>query len=191
MSWNLAFMTARMHHENLVVGDFSSNNVVVDRDGFCTFLDCDSIAFSDPASGEDFPCLMQTADYCSPERQKGAPATAASDDFALAVLISRLRAGAEDPAARPKAEDWLKALDQERTRAQVCPAWPRHTYGSHLTACPWYARAAATGQDPFNATPPPVVVSPPPQSQPTGRILAIVALVVFLTVLAVILAAAG
>jgi DNA-binding helix-hairpin-helix protein with protein kinase domain len=100
--------------------------------------------------------------------------------------------GAEDPAARPKAEDWLKALDQERTRARVCPAWPRHTYGSHLTACPWCARAAATGQDPFNATPPPVVVvSPPPQSRQTARIVAIVALIVFLMVLAVILAAAG
>src|SRR5262249_31054372 len=87
---NLAFMTARLHHQRLVIGDFSSNNVVVDRDGFITVLDCDSIDFTDPDTGEHFPCLMRTADYCAPELLNGAPATVASDDFALAVLIYQL-----------------------------------------------------------------------------------------------------
>ena len=215
VSWNLAFMTARMHHEGLVVGDFSSNNVVVDANGFVTFLDCDSIAFTDPATGEYFPCLMQTADYCAPERQKGGPATEAGDDFALAVLVYQLLSvgnhpfggvphdsdsqstvkdniaascsyvvepdrvvvprgvldpgvlppellllareafghGVGNPAARPSAEAWLRALDQERSRVRVCRARPHHTYGSHLSACPWCGRLARTGQDDFNTAP--------------------------------------
>lgn len=90
VGWNLAFMTMRMHAERLVVGDFSSNNVVVDYRGFVTFLDCDTIAFTDGRSGEYFPCLLQTADYCAPERFRGEPATEATDNFALAVLIYQL-----------------------------------------------------------------------------------------------------
>lgn len=216
VAWNLAFMTARMHREGLIVGDFSSNNVVVDGDGLVTFLDCDSIAFTDPDTGEHFPCLMQTADYCAPERHTDGPATPASDDFALAILAYQLltvgnhpfggvpheshsqstvrdniaancsyvvqpervvvpksvidpgvlppgllglarRAfgpGAADPAARPTAEEWLGALEHERSQAQTCTARPLHRYGSHLTACPWCEQLARTGHDPFNASEP-------------------------------------
>jgi len=97
VSWNLAFMTARMHYEGLVIGDFSSSNVVVDANGFVTFLDCDSIAFTDPGTGEHFPCLMHTTDYSSPERQSGAAATPESDNFALAVLIYQLLTAGNHP----------------------------------------------------------------------------------------------
>lgn len=97
VAWNLAFMTARMHYDNLVIGDFSSSNVVVDANGFVTFLDCDSIAFTDPVTGEPFPCLMHTTDYSAPERQAGGPATRASDDFALAVLVYQLLTAGNHP----------------------------------------------------------------------------------------------
>ncbi|MFF4727276.1 hypothetical protein ACFY3M_18370 [Streptomyces mirabilis] len=97
VAWNLAFMTARMHHDNLVIGDFSSSNVVVDANGFVTFLDCDSIAFTDPATGELFPCLMHTTDYSPPERQAGGPASRATDDFALAVLVYQLLTAGNHP----------------------------------------------------------------------------------------------
>ncbi|MFJ9248156.1 hypothetical protein [Streptomyces sp. NPDC101776] len=97
VAWNLAFMTARMHYDNLVIGDFSSSNVVVDTNGFVTFLDCDSIAFTDPVTGEPFPCLMHTTDYSSPERQSGAAATPESDNFALAVLIYQLLTAGNHP----------------------------------------------------------------------------------------------
>jgi DNA-binding helix-hairpin-helix protein with protein kinase domain len=228
VAWNLAFMTARMHDEGLVIGDFSSNNVVVDRAGFVTFLDCDSIAFTDPVTGEYFPCLMHTADYSAPERQKGGPATPQSDDFALSVLIYQLLTGGNhpfggvphesdseatvkdniaancsyvvrpesvvvprsvvdplvlppallglarrafgpggaDPALRPTAQEWLRALDQERSRVRVCAARPLHTYGSHLDGCPWCARAAMTGHDLFNMPPPRDPTVPPPAGPP-------------------------
>lgn len=246
--WNLAFMTARMHHEGLVIGDFSSNNIVVDGNGFVTLLDCDSIAFTDPASGEHFPAHMQTADYSAPERQAGGPATEHTDNFALAVLIYQLLTvgnhpfggvphgshsdstikdniaascsyvvtpeavttprhmidptvlppsllslarqafgpGVRSPESRPSAEDWLRALDQERTRARTCPARPRHAYGHHLPACPWCARLAVTGQDPFN---PPIQGPVPPPALPaaaSGQVTA--AMILTWTVLALVIA---
>ncbi|MBT2398194.1 hypothetical protein [Streptomyces sp. ISL-100] len=88
--WNLAFMTARLHHEGLVIGDFSAKNVVVDQRGFATFLDCDSIGFTAPATREAFPATLHTPDYAAPERLRGAPGSAPSDDFALAVLVYQL-----------------------------------------------------------------------------------------------------
>jgi len=261
VGWNLAFMTARLHHEGLVIGDFSSNNVVVDADGFVTFLDCDSIAFTDKGTGEVFPCLMHTTDYSAPERQSGSPATAASDDFALAVLVYQLLTagnhpfggvphdsvsqstvedniaasvsyvvrpesvtippstldptvlppellslarsafgpGVHAPAARPTAEAWLRALDNERTRVQQCPDRPLHVYGSHLKACPWCARAATTGHDVFNpptarpaqtptATVPPPVTPGAPDPQPTSPLQIAMAVLAAVLVLIVVVA---
>ncbi|MEV6397170.1 hypothetical protein AB0M39_20740 [Streptomyces sp. NPDC051907] len=85
--WNLSFMTARLHHKGLVIGDFSAKNVVVDQRGFATFLDCDSIGFTDPDTREPFLATLHTPDYAAPERLRGGPGTVQSDDFALAVLI--------------------------------------------------------------------------------------------------------
>ncbi|MFI8530484.1 hypothetical protein ACIGMX_09565 [Streptomyces aquilus] len=253
VSWNLAFMTARMHHDNLVIGDFSSSNVVVDANGFVTFLDCDSIAFTDPVTGEPFPCLMHTTDYSAPERQSGSPASRASDDFALAVLVYQLltagnhpfggvphestsestvkdniaascsyvvrpehvviprgtvdpsvlppglltlaRAafgpGVHAPAARPPAEAWLRALDQERSQIRVCPARPLHTYGAHLPSCPWCERLARTRHDVFNG-PVPVPVPPPappaPVPTPATHRFALLKVLGLLLVLMVIIA---
>jgi DNA-binding helix-hairpin-helix protein with protein kinase domain len=99
VAWNLAFMVERLHREGLVVGDFSSNNIVVDRDGFVTFLDCDSMAFASPATGEVFATRMYTGDYAPPERQTGAAASVESDDFALAVLVYQLLAAGSHPFA--------------------------------------------------------------------------------------------
>ncbi|MEU1372039.1 hypothetical protein ABZ442_00055 [Streptomyces triculaminicus] len=248
VSWNLAFMTARMHDEELVIGDFSSNNVVVDRNGFITFLDCDSIAFTDPVSGEAFPCEMHTADYSAPERQAGGPATRASDDFALAVLIYQIltagnhpfggvlhdsdsqatvkdniaascsyvvrpervviprgvidpsvlppallalahRAfglGVTNPPARPSAREWLVALTQERPSVRTCTARPLHSHGSHLDACPWCARLAATGVDTFGATPLPDGTPVPEQEWGLRAVLIAAAVIVLILVVVVL-----
>ncbi|MEU6145912.1 hypothetical protein ABZ848_36920 [Streptomyces sp. NPDC047081] len=119
VSWNLAFMTARMHHDNLVIGDFSSSNVVVDANGFVTFLDCDSIAFTDPVTGEAFPCLMHTTDYSSPERQAGGPATRASDDFALAVLVYQLLTAGNHPFGGVPHESTSESTVKDNIAASV------------------------------------------------------------------------
>ncbi|MFF9848462.1 hypothetical protein [Streptomyces litmocidini] len=94
---NLAYMTAELHQQGFVVGDLSSANAVVDRNGFVTFLDCDSFAFTDALTGESFGCEVFTDDYASPERQRGEPPTRQADDFALAVLVYQLLTGGNHP----------------------------------------------------------------------------------------------
>lgn len=58
--------------------------------------------------------------------------------------------GIGDPAKRPKAAMWHEALRREWSTAQTCHRRPHHTYGAHLTACPWCTRLAAGQSDPFN-----------------------------------------
>ncbi|MGP3966954.1 hypothetical protein [Streptomyces sp. 6N223] len=262
VAWNLAFMVERLHREGLVVGDFSSNNIVVDGDGFVTFLDCDSMAFTSRATREVFATRMYTGDYAPPERQSGAAASVESDDFALAVLVYQLLAagshpfagvprggcgevraeeeettvqanitaarsyvvrpervhtprgildptvlppsllelarlafgaGVRDPAARPAAREWLKALHEERSRVRRCPDRPRHRYGAHLGACPWCG-LAADGRDPFNPNPkqkqkqrPKAAGQAPPARPRVGRAVAALLLAILL-VLAVLTA---
>jgi eukaryotic-like serine/threonine-protein kinase len=100
MSWrflvgvarNLACLAAALHERDVVLGDVSHTNVVVSRRGYLTFLDCDSMQFEVPGSGERFPCLVTTAEYAPPEllRDGHVGRTAASDMFSLAVLMCRL-----------------------------------------------------------------------------------------------------
>jgi DNA-binding helix-hairpin-helix protein with protein kinase domain len=97
VAWNLAYMTARLHIEGIVVGDYSARNVVVSQNGFVTFLDCDSMAFTDPGTGETFQSSMHTPEYTAPERYTGAGVSVASDNFALAVLIFQLLTGGNHP----------------------------------------------------------------------------------------------
>jgi DNA-binding helix-hairpin-helix protein with protein kinase domain len=97
VAWNLAYMTARLHDEGIIVGDFSARNIVVSQGGFVTFLDCDSMAFTDPVSGEVFHSHMHTPEYTAPERYGGAHASAATDDFSLAVLVYQLLTAGNHP----------------------------------------------------------------------------------------------
>ena len=89
---NLAALLDAVHERGLVLGDVSHANIVLGQNGYLTFLDCDSMLFTDPRSGEVFPCEFVTAEYAAPELQRDetrdrSPAT---DDFSLAVLICRL-----------------------------------------------------------------------------------------------------
>jgi DNA-binding helix-hairpin-helix protein with protein kinase domain len=93
---NLAGLVASLHERELVLGDVSHGNIVVSQRGYLSLLDCDSMQFTDPRSGERFPCLFLTAEYAPPELQlepaiERSPST---DDFSLAILVCRLlRAG--------------------------------------------------------------------------------------------------
>jgi DNA-binding helix-hairpin-helix protein with protein kinase domain len=89
---NLAGLVTALHDRGLVLGDISHANLVVSRRGYLSFLDCDSMQFTDPRSGEHFPCAYLTAEYAAPELQarSGVDRTAATDTFSLAVLACRL-----------------------------------------------------------------------------------------------------
>jgi eukaryotic-like serine/threonine-protein kinase len=92
VSRNLACLAAALHERDIVLGDVSHANVVVSRYGYSTFLDCDSMEFVAPDSGERFPCLVTTSEYAAPEllRNGHADRTPNSDMFSLSVLICRL-----------------------------------------------------------------------------------------------------
>jgi DNA-binding helix-hairpin-helix protein with protein kinase domain len=92
VSRNLAGLVATLHDRNLVLGDVSHANIVVSQEGRLTFLDCDSMQFVAPTSGERFPCLVLTAEYAAPELQRAGHRvrTPESDCFSLAVLVCRL-----------------------------------------------------------------------------------------------------
>ncbi|MFD9135719.1 hypothetical protein ACFVZA_25380 [Streptomyces bottropensis] len=94
---NLAYMTARLHVEGFVVGDLSSANAVADRSGYITLLDCDSFAFRDALTNEEFGSDAFTDDYACPERYDGTEPTRHSDDFALAVLVYQLVTAGNHP----------------------------------------------------------------------------------------------
>ena len=89
---NLAGLIAVIHARDLVLGDISHANLVVSQRGYLSFLDCDSIQFTDPRSGEHFPCLFLTPEYAAPELQRNGrmERSPATDVFSLAVLVCRL-----------------------------------------------------------------------------------------------------
>jgi DNA-binding helix-hairpin-helix protein with protein kinase domain len=92
VSRNLACLAAALHERDFVLGDVSHANVVVSRHGYLTFLDCDSMQFVAPHSGERFPCLVMTAEYAAPELLSNGHVdrTPVSDTFSLALLVCRL-----------------------------------------------------------------------------------------------------
>ena len=101
---------AYLHEHGAAHGDVSAGNVLVTTDGRPVLIDMLGSAME-----------MGTQDCAAPERLAGAPASAASDVYALARLLTecagqggtgtRRLAGfltdalAEDPADRPKARD--------------------------------------------------------------------------------------
>jgi DNA-binding helix-hairpin-helix protein with protein kinase domain len=102
---NLASVVATMHRGGIVVGDLSDRNIVVDLKGFVTLLDCDSVSFTDPTTGEFFPSTVYTPDYCAPERFRGQQATKATDAFALAILLHLLLTAGSHPFAGVPVDD--------------------------------------------------------------------------------------
>jgi DNA-binding helix-hairpin-helix protein with protein kinase domain len=89
---NLSALMARLHEQGMLVGDVSHRNLLTNRSGVLTLLDCDSLQFTDPLSGEHFPSTVVTPEYAPSEVQvrPQAARTVASDRFGLAVLVCRL-----------------------------------------------------------------------------------------------------
>lgn len=74
--------------------------------------------------------------------------------------------GATNPAARPPASDWERALGELASSLRECAAHPAHVYPSTLNACPWCSRIKRSTQQqrlkPLTGTnnPAPVTVAP-------------------------------
>ena len=53
------------------------------------------------------------------------------------------------PGLRPRASDWVAALDRVDRQLRSCPRSTEHVYGRHLRRCPWCDRFDAGLPDPF------------------------------------------
>ncbi|MDO5728381.1 MAG: hypothetical protein Q4P71_01990 [Actinomycetaceae bacterium] len=95
---NLALAVGQAHKANIVIGDLSSNNVLVSRSLIVTLIDCDSMQFID-RSGHLHYCTGMTRSFLAPEVPAPSPTTGPielepqSDLFALAVHIYYLLIG--------------------------------------------------------------------------------------------------
>jgi DNA-binding helix-hairpin-helix protein with protein kinase domain len=98
---NIAAVVAGLHADQagFVVGDLTPANIVTDAEGYVTLLDSDSMQFTDPGTREVFASTAMTANYAPPELQSVAayPRSAATDDFALAVIVLQLLLCGEHP----------------------------------------------------------------------------------------------
>jgi DNA-binding helix-hairpin-helix protein with protein kinase domain len=91
---NLAAGLAAVHAEGYIVGDLNFRNVYVTRRCLITFLDCDSMQVTDPATGRVLRCPVGMPEYVAPELQgvalSSVDRTEASDSFAFAVMACQL-----------------------------------------------------------------------------------------------------
>lgn len=71
----------------------------------------------------------------------------------------------QDPAARPSAQEWRKALEDTMNELVRCSANPNHFYWRHYGGCVWCKRARQIGQDEFPyQTSTQIILPPTPQS---------------------------
>lgn len=74
-----------------------------------------------------------------------------------ALMLRCFGDGQRNPAARPSAAEWQRALGEAARKLARCKANKQHVHGRHLTTCPWCSRIARGLPDPF-----PPVAEPPP-----------------------------
>ena len=66
------------------------------------------------------------------------------------LMVRCFEDGSRDPRARPDAQTWLTALQEAEKQLQTCTINPQHSYGRHLSSCPWCERKLLlAGRDPF------------------------------------------
>lgn len=91
---SLALLIDELHRAAIVVGDLSPPNLFVTAGGDVSLVDCDSMQFTDPASGEVFRCPVARLSFTPPEilGQNLQTYTRAkpADRFALAVTLCSL-----------------------------------------------------------------------------------------------------
>lgn len=119
---NLARLLSALHASQIVVGDLSPKNVMVRADGMVSLLDCDSYQFRHGTvelSGENV-----TVDYAAPELlatgQAHRAPSAATDDFALAIVVCELLMCGDHPfMGHPTTVDLEEATPSENIKLGV------------------------------------------------------------------------
>ena len=91
---NVAAIVDSLHRAGYVVGDINESNLLVNKRALAVLVDCDSMQVRDAASGAVHRGGVGKPEFTAPELQgvdlSSVDRTAASDDFALAVLVFQL-----------------------------------------------------------------------------------------------------
>ena len=138
-------------HERLVIHrDLKPSNILVRGDGQLKLLDfgiaklLDRLATVDDGGATQTGAIALTPEYASPEQVRGAPASAATDTYALGVLLYVLLTG-----RRPYEVRGCSPVELERIICEVEPTRPSATLGTpdHAEADRARAQARATTPD--------------------------------------------
>lgn len=96
IAYNLALAVKVVHSTNAVIGDFNTNNIMLDDLGHVTLIDTDSFNITNKRTGKVYKCTVGVAENLPPELQGknlDAPTsifTQQTDNFALAIHIFSL-----------------------------------------------------------------------------------------------------
>ena len=100
IAYNIAIIFESLHKNNIVVGDISGKNILVNDDSGVAMVDCDSMQITDD-KGTVYKCKVGTPEYTSPELYGKDLATQLRtvnhDCFGLAVIIFQLLMQGNNP----------------------------------------------------------------------------------------------
>ncbi|MGS2619258.1 hypothetical protein ACVCAH_32755 [Micromonospora sp. LZ34] len=177
----IADVMARLHSLDIIVGDLSPNNLLVDLDDpGCFFIDCDAMRLR----GQDVLDQVETPEWDIPGRGHEPIATAASDSYKFGLLATRLFAQDQmgqdisvlagvssdlgvlarrsldgNSTRRPSMGDWLSALRTVQSGRVPRQAPPAH----RVNTSPRIVRKATVPPTP----PPTTTYAPMPPPTPT------------------------
>jgi serine/threonine-protein kinase len=137
-------------HEHLVIHrDLKPSNILIRGDGQLKLLDFGIAKLLDPLAtvhdgdATQTGAMALTPEYAAPEQVRGAPASAATDTYALGVLVYALLTG-----RRPYEVRGCSAAEVERIICEVEPPRPSTTLGAPDNTEDDLARAQARGTTP-------------------------------------------
>src|ERR671932_280148 len=115
------------HEHDVVHRDVKPANLLLDEHGRLAVGDFGIATVATEASVTQTGTVLGTAAYISPEQARGAPATAASDRYALAVVAFELLTGArpfpvDHPAAQARAHVEARVPDATEVAPDLPPA---------------------------------------------------------------------
>src|ERR687885_2737262 len=115
------------HEHDVVHRDVKPANLLLDEHGRLAVGDFGIATVASEASVTQTGTVLGTAAYISPEQARGAPATAASDRYALAVVAFELLTGArpfpvDHPAAQARAHVQARIPDATEVAPDLPPA---------------------------------------------------------------------
>ncbi|GAB2618130.1 hypothetical protein Aab01nite_31770 [Paractinoplanes abujensis] len=95
----LARVISLAHESGLVLGDLSPRNIMIDRRGRVTLIDCDTVQFTDTVTGRRLPAEHFTPEYLPPEAfpKPAVPLSTRHDRFGLGILICQVLMDGDHP----------------------------------------------------------------------------------------------